>query len=192
MKWRSCYKRARPSVRPPAWTLLSMTRIKTALFALGLALPLAACGSSQPRVVHESEYHEISETRALALIAEALLDLDYRVSTGWEVDVGWKAPLEVDLRAEGTNFGVEWVSPVDHAHLGSDVPAPAPQGQLRIVSGRGDSAGMHVLILDTNSYKFHPERDTVHMGEASAREVESRLRRDIRDFVEFERGRTGK
>jgi hypothetical protein len=170
----------------------SMTRIKTALFALGLTLPLASCGSSQPRVVHESEYHEISETRALALIAEALLDLNYRVSTGWEVDVGWKAPLEVDIRAEGTSFGVEWVSPVDHAQLGSDVPSPAPEGQLRIVSGRGDSTGMHVLILDSKSYKFHPERDTVHMGESSAREVESRIRRDVRDFVEFERGRTGK
>jgi hypothetical protein len=161
-------------------------------FALALALSLSACGSSQPRIVHESEYHEISETRALTLVADTLADLNYRVTTGWEVDVGWKKPLEVDLRAEGDNFGVEWVSQVDHAHLGDEIPRPAPEGQLRIVSGRGESAGFHVLILDTNSYKFHPGRETVQMGEAGAREVESRLRRDVRDFVEFERGRTGK
>jgi hypothetical protein len=163
------------------------------VLALALAFPLSACGGSQtPHTVHEGEYHEISEKRALSLIAETLLDLNYRVATGWAVDVGWSEPLEVDLRADGASFGVEWISQIDHARHGDDIPPPAPEGQLRIVSGRGESAGAHVLILDTNSYKFHPERDTVHRGEAGAREVESRLRRDVRDFVEFERGRTGR
>lgn len=161
--------------------------MKFRIAALALACALAAsCGASDAWGTSGGfELVDMPESRALVVIKEALLDHGYSVETNaWTVDVGWASPLLVDLRASGTGFGIEWVSAEDQSWYGSDVPPPAPHGQLRIVSGRDFSDHAQVLLLHASSYQYRA-RD----GREGQVELEFRIRQDVRDFVSFARGR---
>lgn len=159
-----------------------------AIALLGFAL--SGCGGSQVRMAPLGEpTFELEEGRAVQILEEAAADLQLETRRGELVDVGFDAPLDVDLDFVGMRSSVAWISSNDLARWGDAIPDAAPQNQLRILSGRGESRGMHVLLLRADSYRFFREPDALQRGGISEREIEARLRQDLRDFIEFERSR---
>jgi hypothetical protein len=170
-----------------------MRPIHCVLFASSLSL--LACGPTAPRggggPAEAPELRTLSENRALALIAEVLAEEGVARGAAWPVQIGPETELDVDVRLSSSRFGIEWISPQDRADLGEAVPEPAPGGQLRIVPGTGEDAGAQILVLDHSAYEFANEREHVQRGVPGARETEGRLRRDVRDFLEYVRGQGG-
>ncbi|HEY8430907.1 MAG TPA: hypothetical protein VIL20_21155 [Sandaracinaceae bacterium] len=159
--------------------------------ALALSLALAACGSSRARPTEPPELFDLSEARALEIVGEVLSEEGVAPGAAWSVQLGAGARLDVDVRLASSSFGIEWISPQDRADLGDAVPGPTPDGRLRIVPGAGDDAGAEVLVLDHASYRYANDRDAVQRGTDGALEAEGRLRRDVRDFLHYVRGRGG-
>lgn len=156
---------------------------------LSAILASVACGPPPPpRTARATDLRSLSETRAVELIAEVLTDNSLEAEGGWSVAIGVPEPLGVDLKLSGTSFGIEWVSPQDRQSFGDAVPEPAPSGQLRILPGDGDDDGAQILVLEHATYRYDPDRQRVQHGAVGIREAESRLRRDIRDFLEYARG----
>jgi hypothetical protein len=159
-----------------------------ALAALALA---AACGPApRPRAPSEAELRSMTEAHALELVAEVLDERGTAHESGWAIDIGYDAPLGIDLHLTGTPFGIEWVSAQDRERVGDRIPSPAPGGQLRVLPGADENADASVLILDAGTYRYDPDRERVERGAAGVREVESRLRRDVVDFLEYVRAQS--
>lgn len=158
--------------------------------ALIACLGPVACAGSQPPAEEptEGELRIISEADAVGIIGETVRGRGATPETGWEVDIAVEDPILVDIRIGGTLYGIEWVSAQDRRAYGDALPDPDPNGQLRILPGAGDDAQAQVLVLDFRSYRYDPDADRVRHGAPGSREAESRLRRDVRDFLEYVRG----
>jgi len=160
--------------------------------ALPFVLLLAACGPPPaPRTPRASDFRTLSETRGLQLIDEALDDSGVPATAQFTVDIGSGREIRVDRRLNAGNFAIEWISPQDREDVGDLLPGPAPGGQLRIAPGAGDQSDVQILLLEHDTYRYDPDRHRVERGAPSIREAESRVRRDIRDFVEYVRGQGG-
>jgi hypothetical protein len=140
---------------------------------------------------HPHESRSLSESRAMELVREVLNESGIVYERRWDVEVGQGASLPVDVRFSGSDFGIEWVSPQDRIDHGDSIPGPDADGQLRILPGVGANNGAQILVLDHESYRYDPHRQNVDRGATGVREVESRVRRDLRDFLEYVRGQGG-
>lgn len=160
--------------------------------ALPLVLLLVACGPPPaPRVPQASDFRTLSEARALTLVDEALSDSGVQATAQFTVDIGAGRELQVDRRLAGGSFAIEWISAQDREDVGDLLPGPAPGGQLRIAPGAGDQSDVQILLLEHDIYRYDPDRHRVERGAPSIREAESRVRRDIRDYLEYVRGQGG-
>jgi hypothetical protein len=147
------------------------------------------CGPAPlPEPPTEPELREISQARALDEIRGVLEQAGVDYQRGWSIDIDGAQPLEVDFRLSGSKLGIEWVSPQDRADYGDALPTPDPDGQLRVLPGADADANAQVLILDHRTYEYSPDPEDVQRGALGIRAAESRLRRDVRDFLEYCRG----
>lgn len=133
----------------------------------------------------------ISESQALSMIRQALRAEGISAGAAWSVSISRRVILDVDVRLGRAPFGIEWVSRQDRANYGAAVPGPAEDGQLRIVAGISSGVEAQVLVLEHSSYRFGSEVAHVQRGTPGASETEARLRRDVRDYVEYVRGQGG-
>jgi len=165
-------------------------RLRPLLLVAAIVSASAACGGADVRDdVVVSRARALSEERALGIVAEVLAEEGFTPQRGWRIQVGG-APMDIDLRLDGSRFGIEWVSPTDRQTHGARLPEPDPNGQLRILAGEGPDAQAQVLVLDFRSYRFHNDPRAVERGAPDASTVEGRLRRDVRDFLVYVRGQT--
>jgi hypothetical protein len=109
-------------------------------------------------------------------------------SRGWSVSISREQDILVDIGLSGRPFGIEWVSPQDRMNHGDLLPPPDENGSLRLIPGIGDDAQAQILVLDHRTYMFTRDRAAILRGHPAAAEVESRLRRDLRDYIVYIRG----
>lgn len=163
------------SIRSPK--LLAIALLLTSACASAPPAPKAKDAPGQARIGF------LDEREALAVIDELLLEARLEPVAGFEVDLPERRDFKVDVRLGKAAVGIEWISEQDRARYGRLLPAPDPGGQLRVLSG-GDKNGQPalILLLDHESYAF----PRAPKGDASAeRDAERKLRRDLRDFIEY-------
>ena len=127
----------------------------------------------------------------MSTILDLLIEEGIATTRSWQVDRGREAPLDVDLRLQGGDFGILWVSPQDRSDHGEALPEPLENGRLLILPGADAHAAARILLLDHESYRYTSEREHVQGGAPSAGDAEARLRQDIRDFLTLARGQGG-
>ncbi len=151
---------------------------------------VVACGGVEQRTASIDEpLRELPDARALELISTTLARLHIENSRNWDIDVSARRPLRVDIRLDGTDFGVEYVTEQDRVDMGADViPEPDPEGQLRIMRGTHADSHAQVLVLDATSYEYDEHLEHVQGGAVGIRDAEGRLARDVEDFVAYARG----
>ena len=150
---------------------------------------LVACGSvERPRGPTEADLRSISEAEAIDISSDLLGETGVSAAINWQVNVGAPEPFEVDLRLGQTTYGIEYVSPQDRRDHGERIPRPDPSGQLRIMPGAGNDAQVQILVLEHSTYRYDPDRERVQRGSVGPAEAEERLRRDLRDYLEYVRG----
>ncbi len=154
--------------------------------SLLLICALSACTTMpSPRSAGDHELRPIMENRAIAVIREVVSDAGLRVGPAMDVQAGAAGTLNVDVAVLPGVHGIEWVSAQDRVDDADVLPAPAPEGQLRIMAGVAEDAERRILVLDASTYRFDPERLRVQQGAVGLSETEGRLRRDVRDFLEY-------
>ena len=165
---------------------------RSSVLIASLLFSIAGCGGSRSGEASEPpELLTLSEARALEIIGEVLAEEGIQPGSGWTVQIAPETTLDVDVRLGQSSFGIEWISPQDRADMGEALPQPASGGQLRIVPGAGEDASAQVLALEHSTYQYANEREAVQRGVPGASEAEERLRRDVRDFLEYVRGQGG-
>jgi hypothetical protein len=157
-----------------------------------LTLSCVACGPPpRPDNPRPEDLRDITEARAGELVAEVCGEAGVAVAAQWPVNVGQSEPFEVDYRVGSGTFGIEWVSPQDRASFDEVLPRPNPNGQLQIIAGARDDAQAQILVLEYSSYRYDPDVSRVQRGSLGVRDMEGRVRRDIRDFLHYVRGQGG-
>ena len=156
---------------------------------IALFVSLASCAHTSS-ATSEAGSRPLSEARALEIIASQVSEQGITVSRAWSIAVSREQAMSVDLRLADGRFGVEWVSPQDRMNLQEWLPTPDEEGSLRLMPGSGDDAQVQVLVLDHSTYEFTRDREAILRGHPAAAEVESRLRRDVRDFLTYMRGQS--
>jgi len=169
---------------------VALPRAAHALILYISLLALMACGGTQLAAAPLGEpSFEFDEARAVEILEESLADLQLEARRGAAIDVGFEEPLNVDLDIVGMRSSIAWISAGDLRRWGDAIPEAAPNNQLRILSGKGESRGEHVLLLRADSYRFFREPEALQRGGVSEPQIETRLRQDLRDFIQFERSR---
>ncbi len=150
-----------------------------------LLLGYAACGGASRDTHEAANLRTLTENRAIEIITEVLQEADIPLGSTWMVSITHDTELDVDIRLSNSNFGIEWISPQDREDLGTAVPGPASGGQLRIVPGIGDDEAAQIFVLEHSSFEYANEREAVQAGVPGAGDAEGRLRRDVRDFLDY-------
>jgi hypothetical protein len=161
-----------------------------ALASLVLGACLGACASGPrpaPARGHAPpELQSLDETRALRLIDELLVEAEQQPRIEhWIVELEPHAGLDVDVRLGQSGFGIEWVSDQDRLAYGDRLPAPDPEGQLRLLrADDGHGQPVLILLLDDESYRFASDaRAARELGDE--RDMKQRLRRDLQEFIDY-------
>jgi hypothetical protein len=153
---------------------------------------LVACGPPPPPDhARPEDLRDVTENRAGEIVREVCAEAGVPLAAAWPVNVGERDPFEVDYRVGSGAFGIEWVSPQDRADHEQVLPRPNPSGQLQIMAGAGDDAQAQILVIEYTSYRYDPDVSRVQRGSMGVREMEGRVRRDLRDFLEYVRGQGG-
>ena len=162
---------------------------------VGLAVMCAAQGCGGPPPVQDlgdAQSRVLTEPQALLVVEGTLNQAGAQMARAWQVSLGGAAPLEVDARVGDPPFGIEWVTDADRAVHGSALPRSQPGGALRIVSARDEAQRVvQILVLDPSLYGYEANPRLVQRGAPGIDEAEERLRRDLRDFLEYVRGQGG-
>lgn len=176
--------------RPESWSI--MRRVSPFVCALTFLLLAVGCDGSTPppKDASKVQLRAMSEADAIQIISDTLKEAGIQANSGWNVDIAADEPLHVDVRLNDTQFGIEWVSAQDRLDYGNAIPEPDPNGQLRILPGANDDSQAQILVLDFRTYRYDPDPEHVQNGATSALQAESRLKRDVKDFIEYVRGLT--
>jgi hypothetical protein len=154
---------------------------------LPFALFMAACAAQQPVPdVGPSQRQVLTEDQALQVIREALMTEGTTSEADWPLQVEHDE-LDADVRLDGP-FAIEWVSEADRAAHASVLPQGTPNGPLRIITGKSvDAHSAQVLVLDANAYGYEGNPRLVQRGAPGIDEAESRVRRDVAEFLSYAR-----
>lgn len=149
-----------------------------------LAVLLGCSSMPSPRHGGDHELQQMTESRALAVVREVIADVGLASDQAMTVQTR-SGPLAIDVPVLPGIHGIEWASAQDRVDHADVLPEPAPEGQLRILPGSGADAERRVLILDASTYRYDADRVRVQHGAVGLSETEGRLRRDVRDFLEY-------
>jgi hypothetical protein len=160
--------------------MLAMVGSRPAL-ALAAALVSLACGGPPPRTVSPSR--PLDERRAIELIGEAFRDEHDRGVPGGDLALSDTQTLHVDVSGQDRKYGVAYVTAAERIALGPTLPPrdPAMGDALQLVSGLGSDGDARVLVLQDADYMYDEHADRGQ--EASSVATETRLKRDVHDFL---------
>lgn len=149
--------------------------------ALAAALVSLACGGPPPRTVNPSR--PLDERRAIDLIDEAFREEHDRGVPGGDLALSDTQTLHVDVSGQDRKYGVAYVTAPERIALGATLPPrdPAMGDALQLVSGLGSDGDARVLVLQDTDYMYDEQAGVGH--EASNVATETRLRRDVQDFL---------
>lgn len=147
-----------------------------------LAALALACGKPEPRTAHPTLV--LDERRAVQIIEDTFREARDTPVPGGHIALSPEHSLEIDVRAQGKQYGVAYVTGRERAKLGRALaPRDLSMGEdaLQLVSGIGGDANARVLLLRDNDYVYDQPAAGTHAKSTLAAEL--KLRRDVHDFI---------
>ena len=148
---------------------------------LGLAIYTTGCEGPPARAPNPTR--PLEERRAVELILNAFQEENDRGVTGRTITLAGGKLLSVDVGASGKRYGVAYVTGNERRALGLAVPAPQPgtEDALHLIRGTQGDADARILVLQDTDYLYDDQVGDDH--EATVVTAESKLDRDVRDFL---------
>jgi hypothetical protein len=149
------------------------------LFAVG-------CGGRQGPPV-QIETRPLEEGKAFPIIEEVLAERGYSFEKEVSVIVDRGTEFDVDYKVKGEKIAIEYLTKTDRQELG-ELPPPGEGSRLHVVTGRVTGEGgvpsrVFVLFVDDRNFIYHANPTSEVRADVTFLEVDSRLRRDISDFL---------
>jgi hypothetical protein len=165
----------------------ALTRAMAAAFLLVLT---AGCGGGQ-KEQRTLDTRPLEESRAFEIISKMMQERGFKPVRDVEVELTNQVRFPCDLRAEGQAFCVEFLTDPDRLEIGM-VPPPAAGSRLHVLSARTVSNDpsaatepIYVFFIDDRKfvYQYNPTSD--NRADITYQEIESRLDRDVSDFLSW-------
>ncbi|HEY6878824.1 MAG TPA: hypothetical protein VI299_12430 [Polyangiales bacterium] len=156
-----------------------------------IPIVLVGCAASVPGAprLGGPEPRLLTETQALLAVREALVGAGALAQGATTLTLDG-APLHAEVRFGDPPFAIEWATADDRAHR--NLPKPAPENPLQIVSASDGSQPVQVLVLDERAYAYEGNSLLVQRGAQGIEDAERRVRRDVTDFVNYVRDQGGR
>ncbi len=160
---------------------------------------VAGCGGAQEQQVH-LDIRPLEENRAFDIIEEMLAERGYAIEKDVTVSLSGTANFACDYRASGQKIAIEYLTEQDRLAIGT-IPAPAAGSRLHVLNARvvtqpqgsavaatgGNPRGepVYVFFIDDQKFTYHFNPTSDHRADVTFLEVDSRLRRDLADFLSW-------
>jgi hypothetical protein len=171
--------------------------VRVALTMLPLLMTSAGCGGRQsaPPAI---ETRPLEEGKAASIIEEVLSERGYAAETDVAVRAARTTEFRCDYRAKGEAIAIEFLTEKDRQAIGP-IPGAAEGSRLHVLSGTASSKGatggssqVYILFLDDRDFTYHANPTSETRADVTFLEVDSRLRRDLADFLSWYEETRGK
>ena len=168
----------------------------TALLLPLLIVPGIACGPTQTAPT-TLDTRPLEENKALEIVGALLKEKGFTTSFGATVEMSNGKQFACDYRVTGHNIAVEYVTEKDAYEMGA-IPPAASGSRLHVipamaVANPAQANGgaelpketIYLFILNAQKYQYHYNPTSDVRADVTYREVENRLRRDVKDFLSW-------
>jgi len=157
--------------------------------ALLLVSTVSCGGQQQPQA--KLETRPLEEAKAHEIIVSVLTGRNYAVTTKAEIQLATKAVFPCDFRVVGEKIAIEYVTAQDRIAIGQ-IPPAAQGSRLHVLPASAvpeDPAAqgepVYVFFIDDGLYEYQYNPTSQNRADVTFGEVESRLRRDLADFLSW-------
>lgn len=164
-------------------TFYSAASLCLVFFALA-----AGCGGPQQETA-KLETRPLEEAKASDIIAAVLTERGYVASRDVKIELSTKMVFDCDFRVDGQTIALEYVTRQDRTTMGV-IPPPAPGSRLHVLPAKvvpddpsTQGEPIYVYIIDENKYEYQFNPTSENRADVTFLEVESRMRRDLADFL---------
>ncbi|MBN2343814.1 MAG: hypothetical protein JXX29_22120 [Deltaproteobacteria bacterium] len=161
------------------------------LLLISVIFLISSCGSGQN--VNTFNTRALEENKAIEIIAKVLADRGYEATSDQLVSFSNDTQIICDIRVKNEAMSIEYITAQDESEMGAVPPASTgsrlyvlPATAKLVKEGEGASSeSLYVLLLDEKQYQYHYNPTSDHRADVTYHEVESRLTRDLNDFISW-------
>lgn len=166
-------------------------RIPALLFIINVIIFSSSCGSTQS-VNTNIEKRPLEEEKALNVVHNVLQERGYDFVSDVKIKLSNDVSFSCDVRVLKEKVSIEYLSQKDMDSIGL-IPPPAQGSKLHVVPAVtvvGDEEDapaehLYVFFLSETDYQYHFNPTSTVRADVTYSEVESRLRRDLNDFLSW-------
>jgi hypothetical protein len=153
------------------------------------AVSVLGCGGRQSAPV-QIETRPLEEGKAISIIEESLAERGYAWDKDSSVQAAGTGEFAADFQVKGEKLVIEYLTAEDRARIGQ-IPPAAEGSRLHVVNGRavdrdtGVPFRVFVFFIDDRKFLYHANPTSKVRADVTFLEVDSRLRRDISDFISW-------
>ena len=145
-----------------------------------------ACGGTQAPLP-QIETRPLEEGKAGPIIEEVLTARGYSFDRESGVMVSRGTEFGADYVVKGEKIAIEYLTKTDRQEVG-ELPPPGEGSRLHVVNGRTSRgpdgpSRVFVLFIDDRNFVYHANPTSEVRADVTFLEVDSRLRRDVSDFL---------
>jgi hypothetical protein len=159
------------------------------LWLLLVALATGCGGRQDARI--QLDTRPLEEHRALEIIQETLGERQFLAQKDVDIELGNKVRFSCDLRAQNEQIAIEFLTGQDRLEIGQ-LPPPAPGSRLHVLAATtvpkqaGQSPErVYVFLIDERKFVYQYNPTSELRADVTYLEVDSRLRRDLADFLSW-------
>lgn len=160
------------------------------LISILIAILFTNCGGDQKQQA-ALETRPLEETKAHEIIKSVLHNRGYSAQRDVPIKLATNTQFNVDFSIKGHAIVIEYLTEQDNIKTGQ-LPPKAESSRLHVLPGRLVSADpnkpsepIYIYIIDAQKYIYQYNPTTEHRADVTFLEVDSRLRRDLADFLSW-------
>jgi len=162
-------------------------KISNIILAVAMAVTMS-CGGAQTNS-DNLDTRPLEETKAFEIINQILTERGYLLSRDVRVKIATDAAFPCDFRINGNKIAIEYLTQQDRLTIGN-IPAAAPGSRLHVLPAKAVSEdpnvqgeSIYIFFIDESDYIYQYNPTSNHRADVTFMEVDSRLRRDLADFL---------
>lgn len=165
-------------------------RISILIVILAATCAHFGCGGSEQHAAN-IDARPLEENRAFEIIEEMIAERSYMFDKDVGVALTNKKPFRCDYRVKNHPIAIEYLTEQDRITMG-EIPAPAAGSRLHVLQAQTVPAAadvpseqIYVLFIDDRKFVYQYNPTSEQRADVTFMEVDSRLRRDLADFLSW-------
>jgi hypothetical protein len=151
---------------------------------------ISSCGGRQDGG-ENIDTRPLEESKAVPIIEEILAERGYSWVRDTDVQLSNGTGFKCDYQIKGETIAIEYLTAEDRRLMGP-IPPAAEGSRLHVISGRAASTtagqpaqSLFVFIIDARKFIYHVNPTSEVRADVTFLEIDSRLRRDLADFLSW-------